>query len=119
MTTTGLSADEIQNIAWHSASFELDVRNLLDSKAMDIIGWSENPAFLLRKTPRPVDMRKRQDAGVRFWLTRFALAAWLTIDSEARISADAARNWGARWADVGDTIGITAQGAQQRYRLRD
>ena len=116
MTRTGLSDDEIHNIAWHSASFELDVQNLLDSKAMDIIGWSENPAFLLRKTPRPVDLRKRQDAGVRFWLTRFALAAHLTIDTEARVSAAAARAWGARWSDVGATIGITAQGAQQRYR---
>lgn len=119
MTITGLTEDEIRNVSWHSASFELDVRNLLDAKAMDIIGWDQNPALLLRTQPREVDIRKRQQAGVRFWLTRFALAAWLTIDTEARISAHAARAWGARWTDVGATIGISRQGAQQRYQLRD
>lgn len=116
MALTGLSEDEIKNIAWHSASFELDVSNLLSAKAFDIISWKDSPDLLLKQKPSENDRKKRQGWGLRFWLTRFALAAHLTIDTEARLSAAAARAWGARWSDVGETIGITAQGAQQRYR---
>lgn len=115
MNRTGLTDDAVKNIAWHSASLELDVSHLLSSKAFDIIEWEDDPALLSKKRPTKTDLKKYGEYGIQFWLTRFALAAWLTIDSEAKTSATAARAWGARWIDVGDTIGMSRQGAQQRY----
>lgn len=115
-TMHGLTESDIATADWHTARINDEVSNLLTANAVDIIGWRDDIALLLTPTPASGDLKKRQAWGVRFWLMRFALAARLGIAPEAQRSADAARAWGARWADVGNAIGMTRQGAQQRYR---
>lgn len=117
-TTRGLTKADIDTAEWHTARMDEEVSNLLTTNAIDVIGWQDQASLLLTRRPTANDLKKRQPWGVRFWLVRFALAARLGIDPEARKSATAARAWGARWADVGETIGMTRQGAQQRYSER-
>lgn len=114
-TVRGLTTEDIDTAEWHSARMDEEISKLLTSNAIDVIGWQDQAALLLTEQPTASDLKRRQPWGVRFWLVRFALAARLGIEPEARRSATAARAWGARWADVGETIGMTRQGAQQRY----
>lgn len=118
MSDRGLTRGDIDTAAWHSARMDVDVSNLLNSNAFDVIGWRDHPDLLLIRKPTKDDLHKRQGWGTRFWLIRFALAAHLGIDPEARTSAAAARAWGANWEDVGNTVGLSRQGAQQRYKLK-
>lgn len=111
---TGLSTDEIANIEWHCGVFTEEVSDVLSRKAFDIVGWMDDPAMLLRK-PSGAELAKRREMGVRFWLTRLALAKSVGLDDEARTSAAQARTWGARWADVGAAVKMSRQGAQQRF----
>ena len=114
-TTQGLTKADIDTAEWHSARLDGEVSNLLTTNAIDVIGWQDQTSLLVIEQPTASDLNRRQPWGVRFWLVRFALAARLGIDPEARKSAAAARAWGARWADVGEVIAMTRQGAQQRY----
>lgn len=113
--TRGLTPSDIDTAEWHSARMNDEISNLLTNNAIDVIDWNDQASLLLIQRPSASDLKKRQASGVRFWLVRFALAAQLGITPEAKKSAEAARAWGARWADVGETIGLTRQGAQQRY----
>jgi hypothetical protein len=40
-----------------------------------------------------------------------------SIRTETTATVKAAREWGASWAEIGDALGISQQGAQQRYRF--
>lgn len=119
MITYGFTEDEVYNVAQHAVSVEVDVSNLLNARALEVIDWQDSPDLLQARTPSEGDLKRRQSWGARFWLTRFALAAHLNIEPEARSSAAAARAWGASWEDVGSTVGLSRQSAQQRYQHRD
>ncbi|WP_434158703.1 hypothetical protein C5142_16345 [Rhodococcus sp. BGS-1C] len=111
----GLTREDIDTSDWHSTRMNEEVATMLTSNAIDVIGWQDQAALLLIETPASDDLKKRQPWGMRFWLVRFALAARIGVEPEARRSAAAARAWGARWADVGEAVGMSRQGAQQRY----
>jgi hypothetical protein len=118
MKHAGLTDDELAEISTRLPTVERDIKRVLDSSALDIIEWDKSPSLIVKETPSDTDLRKRQSAGISFWLTRLVLAEHLKIDPEAKLSAHAARAWGAVWLDIGQAVGITLQGAQQRYRLR-